>query len=148
MPVSKSMPFNSPKKGLHNPWSIHVHLFIKTWWNIDFSNHLGKSKLERITGRFKKIEGKHTVFDWWRKVKFCSNYRKPRVQERGGGVCTEATSYKSIGLILTFRQLIIKKIILEKVIQVCFLLFYCNTEPLQDFIDDFPKFRRSLLMKG
>ena len=104
--------------------------------------------MERITGRFKKIEGKHTVFDWGRKVRFCSNYRKPRVQESGGGVCTEATSYKSIGLILTFRQLIIKKIILEKVIEVCFLLFYCNTEPLQGFIDDFPKFRRSLLMKG
>ena len=49
-----------------------------------------------------KIEGKHTVFDCWRKVKFGSNYQKPRVQERGGEVCTEATNSKSIGLILTF----------------------------------------------
>ena len=73
----------------------------------------------------------------YRKVKFGSNYRKPRVQERGRAVCTEATNYKSIGLILTFRQLTIKRIILEKVIQVCFLLFYCNTEPLQGFLRRF-----------
>ena len=51
----------------------------------------------------------------------------------GVSVRTEATNYKSIGLILTLRQLTIKRIILEKVIQVCFLLFYCNTEPLQGF---------------
>ena len=41
----------------------------------------------------------------------------------GVSVRTEATNYKSIGLILTLRQLTIKRIILEKVIQVCFLLF-------------------------
>ena len=29
---------------------------------------------------------------------------------KGRGVCTEATNYKSIGLILTFRQLTIKRI--------------------------------------
>ena len=51
----------------------------------------------------------------------------------GVSVRTEATNYKSIGLTLTLRQLTIKRIILEKVIQVCFLLFYCNTEPLQGF---------------
>ena len=83
---------------------------------------------------FEPISWEKQIGANYRKVKFGSNYRKPRVQERGGGVCTEATSYKSIGvLILTFRQLIIKKISLEKVIQVCFLLFYCNTEPLQGF---------------
>ena len=36
-------------------------------------------------------------------------------------------------LILTFRQLTIKRISLEKVIQLYFPLFYCNTEPLQGF---------------
>ena len=55
----------------------------------------------------------------------------------GVSVRTEATNYKSIGLILTLRQLTIKRIILEKVIQVCFLLFYCYTKPLQGFFRRF-----------
>ena len=55
----------------------------------------------------------------------------------GVSVRTEATNYKSIGLTLALRQLTIKRIILEKVIQVCFLLFYCNTEPLQGFLRRF-----------
>ena len=55
----------------------------------------------------------------------------------GVSVRTEATNYKSIGLTMTLRQLTIKRIILEKVIQVCFLLFYCNTEPLQGFLRRF-----------
>ena len=56
-----------------------------------------------------------------------------------GGVCTEATNYKSIGLTLTFLQLTIRRISLEKVIQVCLPLFYCNTEPLQVFLRQFSK---------
>ena len=86
---------------------------------------------------FEPISWEKQIGANYRQVKFGSNYRKPRVQERGWGVCTEATNCKSIGLILTFRQLTIKRIILEKVIQVCFLLFYCNTEPLQGFLRRF-----------
>ena len=81
---------------------------------------------------FEPISWEKQIGANYRQVKFGSNYRKPRVQERG-----RATNYKSIGLILTFRQLTIKIIILGKAIQVCFLLFYCNTEPLQGFLRRF-----------
>ena len=149
MPVSKSMPFNSPKKGLHNPWSIHVHLFIKLGGTSIFRTILGKANWSELPRRFKnsRVNIKSLTGDGrLNLVRIIGNQGFKKGE--GVSVRTEATNYKSIGLTLALRQLTIKRIILEKVIQVCFLLFYCNTEPLQGFTDDFPKFRRSLLMKG
>ena len=128
--------------------NIHLHLFIKLGGTSIFRTIQGKANWSELPGGLKKSRVNIQCLTGDGKLSFVRIIGNQGVQERGGGVCTEATSYKSIGLILTFHQLIIKKISLEKVIQVCFLLFYCNTEPLQGFIDDFPKFRRSLLMKG
>ena len=105
----------------------------------DFSNRLRKSKLVRIIGRFKKSRVSIQCLTGDGKLSLVRIIGNQRFNNRNGagGVCTEVTNYNSIGLILTFLQLPIKRISLEKVIQVCFLLFYCNTEPLQGFLRQF-----------
>ena len=124
-----------------------IHLFNKLCGTSIFRTILGKANWSELPRRFKnsRVNIKSLTGDGrLNLVRIIGNQGFKKGE--GVSVRTEATNYKSIGLTLTLRQLTIKRIILEKVIQVCFLLFYCNTEPLQGFF--FPKFRRSLLMKG
>ena len=126
-----------------------IHLFNKLCGTSIFRTILGKANSSELPRRFKnsRVKIKSLTGDGrLNLVRIIGNQGFKKGE--GVSVRTEATNYKSIGLILTLRQLTIKRIILEKVIQVCFRLFYCNTEPLQVFKEDFPKFRRSLLMKG
>ena len=135
------MPFNALKTLDNYMYICSINLVEHRFFEPSWAKQIGANYREVW-----KIEGKHTVFDWWRKVKFGSNYRKPRVQDRGGSVCTEAINYN--WLILTFRQLTIKRIILEKVIQVLSSFFIVILSLCRVFKGDFQKFRRSLLMKG
>ena len=89
----------------------------------DFSNRLRKSKLVRIIGRFKKSRVSIQCSTGDGKLSLVRIIGNQGFKNGEGGVCTEATNYKSIGLILTFLQLNIKRISLEKVIQVCLSFF-------------------------
>ena len=114
-----------------------IHLFNKLCGTSIYRTILGKANWSELPRRFKnsRVNIKSLTGDGrLNLVRIIVNQGFKKGE--GVSVRTEATNYKSIGLILTLRQLTIKRIILEKVIQVCFLLFYCN------------KFRRSLLMKA
>ena len=111
-----------------------IHLFNKLCGTSIFRTILGKANWSELPRRFKnsRVNIKSLTGDGrlnLARIIVNQGFKK----REGVSVRTEATNYKSIGLILTLRQLTIKRIILEKVIQVCFLLFYCNTEPLQGF---------------
>ena len=111
-----------------------IHLFNKLCGTSIFRTILGKANWSELPRRFKnsRVNIKSLTGDGrLNLVRIIGNQGFKKGE--GVSVRTEATNYKSIGLTLTLRQLTIKRIILEKVIQVCFLLFYCNTEPLQGF---------------
>ena len=113
-----------------------IHLFNKLCGTSIFRTILGKANWSELPRRFKnsRVNIKSLTGDGrLNLVRIIGNQLQGFKKGEGVSVRTEATNYKSIGLILTLRQLTIKRIILEKVIQVCFLLFYCNTEPLQGF---------------
>ena len=114
-----------------------IHLFNKLCGTSIFRTILGKANWSELPRRFKnsRVNIKSLTGDGrLNLVRIIGNQGFKKGE--GVSVRTEATNYKSIGLTLTLRQLTIKRIILEKVIQVCFLLFYCNTEPLHGFIDE------------
>ena len=111
-----------------------IHLFNKLCGTSIFRTILGKANWSELPRRFKnsRVNIKSLTGDGrLNLVRIIGNQGFKKGE--GVSVRTEATNYKSIGLTLTLRQLTIKRIILEKVIPVCFLLFYCNTEPLQVF---------------
>ena len=115
-----------------------IHLFNKLCGKSIFRTILGKANWSELPRRFKnsRVNIKSLTGDGrLNLVRIIGNQGFKKGE--GVSVRTEATNYKSIGLILTLRQLTIKRIILEKVIQVCFLRFYCNTEPLQVFFRRF-----------
>ena len=113
-----------------------IHLFNKLCGTSIFRTILGKANWSELPRRFKNSRVNIQTADGrLNLVRIIGNQGFKKGE--GVSVRTEATNYKSIGLILTLRQLTIKRIILEKVIQVCFLLFYCNTEPLQGFFRRF-----------
>ena len=106
-----------------------IHLFNKLCGTSIFRTILGKANWSELPRRFKnsRVNIKSLTGDGrLNLVRIIGNQGFKKGE--GVSVRTEATNYKSIGLILTLRQLTIKRIILEKVIQVCFLLFHCNTE--------------------
>ena len=106
-----------------------VHLFSKLCGTSIFRTILGKANWSELPRRFKnsRVNIQSLTADGrLNLVRIIGNQGFKKGE--GVSVRTEATNYKSIGLILTLRQLTIKRIILEKVFQVCFLLFYCNTE--------------------
>ena len=115
-----------------------IHLFNKLCGTSIFRTILGKANLSELPRRFKnsRINIQSLTGDGTLnlvRIIGIQGFKKGK----GVSVRTEATNYKSIGLILTLCQLTIKRIILEKLIQVCFLLFYCNTKPLQGFFRRF-----------
>ena len=103
-----------------------IHLFNKLCGTSIFRTILGKANWSKSPRRFKnsRVNIKSLTGDGrLNLVRIIGNQLQGFKKGEGVFVRTEATNYKSIGLILTLRQLTIKRIILEKVIQVCFLLF-------------------------
>ena len=101
-----------------------IHLFNKLCGTSIFRTILGKANWSELPRRFKnsRVNIKSLTGDGrLNLVRIIGNQGFKKGE--GVSVRTEATNYKSIGLTLTLRQLTIKRIILEKVIQVCFLLF-------------------------
>ena len=101
-----------------------IHLFNKLCGTSIFRTILGKANWSELPRRFKnsRVNIKSLTGDGrLNLVRIIGNQGFKKGE--GVSVRTEATNYKSIGLILTLRQLTIKRIILEKLIQVCFLLF-------------------------
>ena len=105
---------------------ICIHLFNKLCGTSIFRTILGKANWSELPRRFKnsRVNIKSLTGDGrLNLVRIIGNQLQGFKKGEGVSVRTEATNYKSIGLTLTLRQLTIKRIILEKVIQVCFLLF-------------------------
>ena len=103
-----------------------IHLFNKLCGTSIFRTILGKANWSELPRRFKnsRVNIKSLTGDGrLNLVRIIGNQLQGFKKGEGVSVRTEATNYKSIGLILTLRQLTIKRIILEKLIQVCFLLF-------------------------
>ena len=121
------MPFNAPKTLDNYMYICSINLVEHRFFEPSWEKQIGANYREVW-----KIEGKHTVFDWWRKVEFGSNYRNQ------GFKIGEGVSVQRLSIITDLYWLSVNLPSKESFWRkYCFLLFYCNTEPLQGFLRRF-----------